>query len=167
MADAGAEKGIKGARAVTETTLAVSPLVVGRPLAAPWRRLAAMGVDLALVSLLSLLSGPWLGIATGAMLTVLLGNAATAPAALKVARVALRGLGAVIAGLSILALGHSDLVRADGLKLSALEATESAALRETVYVAPNLNPFVCRTNEALPRRSTSNPRSSVPCLSWT
>lgn len=145
MADAAVAAGSKGVRGVTETTLAVSPLVIGRPLAAPWRRLAAMAVDLALVSALSLLSGPWLGIATGAMLTVLLGNAATAPAALKVARVALRGLGAVIAGLSILALGHSDLVREDGLKLSALEAKESAALRETVYVAPTATPAELRT----------------------
>lgn len=124
-------------RTVTAETLSVSPEVLGRALAEPWRRAGAMAVDLLAVGMLSLLSGPWLALGTGAMLIVLLGNAATAPVALKVARIVCRGLGAVVVVLAVLAIGHSPVLRERGLALDALTGrTESAAMRETVWVRP-------------------------------
>ena len=45
---------------------AVAPDLLQRPLAEPWRRLAAMAFDLLAITLLSVLSGPWLGLGTGA-----------------------------------------------------------------------------------------------------
>lgn len=124
-------------RTVAAETLAVAPDVLARVLAEPWRRAAAMAVDLVAVGLLSLLSGPWLALGTGAMLIVLLGNAATAPAALKVARVICRGLGAVVVVLAILSIGHSPVLRARGLALDALTGrTDSAAMRDSVWVRP-------------------------------
>ena len=77
-------------RIVTLDTLAVAPDIASRPLAEPWRRLAGMGVDLLVVTLLSILSGPWLGLGTGLMLVVLFGNARTAPLPLKAVRLGCR-----------------------------------------------------------------------------
>src|SRR5688572_3265064 len=73
-------------RVVTPEALGVAPSALGMPLADPWRRFAAMLVDLTAVGLLSLLSGPWLGLATGAMLLVLFGNSPEAPFVLKAVR---------------------------------------------------------------------------------
>lgn len=124
-------------RTVSPDTLVVAPAVLGRVLAEPWRRAGAIAVDLLAVGLLSLLSGPWLALATGAMLIVLLGNAATAPMALKVARVVCRGLGAVVIVLAVLAIGHSPVLRERGLALDALVGrTESDAMRYSVWVRP-------------------------------
>lgn len=96
-----------------------------------------MLVDLAAVGLLSLLSGPWLMLGTGAMLVVLFGNAAKAPIALKVVRGLCRTLGATLVLLGVLALGHVSFVRTQGLKLDIFtDHPESEAMRETVYVSP-------------------------------
>lgn len=125
-------------RVSTPESLAVAPAVLGRPLAEPWRRLVAMLADLALVGLLSLLAAPWLGLATGAMLVVLFGNAPGVPVALKVVRHICRPLGVLVMVLSALALGHVSLLRSTGLNAEVFTGgTESEALRETVYVAPN------------------------------
>src|SRR5687767_8623924 len=125
-------------RIVTLDTLAVPPEIPGRPLAEPWRRLAAMGVDLLIVSLLSILSGPWLGLATGAMLLVLFGNSATAPLPLKAVRLACRILGALIVLASLAALGHVSLVRYGALRLDVFTGrAPSAAMRDTIHVSPN------------------------------
>lgn len=111
--------------------------MLGQPLAAPWQRLVAMIIDLATVGLLSLLSGPWLGLGTGAMLLLLFGNSAQAPIALKVVRQICRALGAVIILLSALALGHVSLLRSTNLKLEAFTGREvSPAMRESIFV-PN------------------------------
>ena len=124
-------------RTVVAETLAVAPEVLARFLAEPWRRAAAMAVDLVAVGLLSLLSGPWLALGTGAMLIVLLGNAAGAPTALKVARVLCRTLGAGIVVLAVLAIGHSPVLRDRGLALDVLTGrTESDAMRYSVWVRP-------------------------------
>lgn len=125
-------------RLVTAETLAVAPAVLGQPLAEPWRRAAAMAVDLAAVGLLSLLSAPWLGIATGALLVVLFGNSSAAPLAQKVVRWICRLLGAGIALLSVLVLGHVSLVREGGLHVDAITGRPaSAAMTDTVFVAPD------------------------------
>ncbi|MGH7946831.1 MAG: hypothetical protein ACREF9_17780, partial [Opitutaceae bacterium] len=123
---------------ITAEALAVAPSVLGHPLASPWRRLAAMLVDLAVVGVLSLLSGPWLGLATGAMLVVLFGNSAGAPLPLKAVRGVCRLLGAIIVLLSVLALGHVSLLRESGLELEAFTGRAPIpAMTETVYVSPD------------------------------
>ncbi len=132
-------------RTVSPETLSVSAAVLGRPLAEPWRRAVAMTVDLLAVGLLSLLSGPWLALGTGAMLIVLLGNAATAPAALRVARLVCRALGAAVVVFAVLAIGHSPILRERGLVLDALVGrTESPAMRESVWIRPEAGPAELR-----------------------
>lgn len=118
-------------------SLAVAPDVVGRALAEPWRRLAAMGVDLLIVTLLSILSGPWLGLGTGIMLIVLFGNASTAPLPLKLVRIACRAIGAIVVLVSLAALGHVSLVRYGALRLDVFTGrAPSKAMTETIYVSP-------------------------------
>lgn len=119
-------------------TLVIAPAVVGQPLAEPWRRLAAMAIDLVAVGCLSLLAGPFLGLATGALLIVLFGNAPAAPVVLKLVRWICRLLGVVIAVLSVLALGHVSPVKTGGLELNAFTGRPpSAAMTETHFVPPN------------------------------
>lgn len=124
-----------GGRKVTAETLTVVPSVLGQPLAEPWRRLAAMAVDLVAVALLSFLSKPFLGLGTGVLLGVLLGNAANAPAILRTFRWICRALGVVIILLSVLALGHGTLLRTSKVNLDAFTgADDSAAMKATVAV---------------------------------
>lgn len=112
--------------------------MLGRPLAEPWRRLAAMVVDVTVVGLLSLLAKPFLALGTGALLIVLLGNSEKAPAALKVFRWVCRGLGLAVMGLAVLAIGHGSLLRSSGLHLEALTGgAASPALEQKVFVPPN------------------------------
>jgi hypothetical protein len=127
----------------------VAPAVLGQPLAEPWRRAAAIAIDLAAIGVLSLLSAPWMGLASGVMLLVLFGNAASAPLALQVVRWICRLLGAAIAGLSLLVLGHVSFVREGGLHLDALTGRPaSAALTDTVFVAPEASTAELRTATA-------------------
>ncbi len=117
--------------------LTVAPEIVGRPLAEPWRRLAAMVIDLGAVGMLSLLSRPCLGLGTGFMLIVLFGNAPAVAVPLKLVRWACRGIGAAIVIFSVLALGHFSPLRSRGLSLDAfLNRGPSAAMKESIYVAP-------------------------------
>lgn len=130
---------------MTADTLVVAPSVLGQPLAEPLRRLGAMAVDLVAIGLLSLLSRPWLGIATGAMLMVLFGAARGAPVALKTLRVICRGLGGAVVLVSVLALGHSSFVRSPELRLDALTGrAPSAAMQETVEIAPEASKAALR-----------------------
>jgi uncharacterized RDD family membrane protein YckC len=116
----------------------VVPGVLGQPLAEPWRRLAAMLVDLVAVGLLSFLSRPFLGLAVGALLFVLLGNSPTAPMILKTFRWLCRALGVVVIVLSALALGHGSFLRTTKLNLDALTGHgPSAAMKQTVTVMPD------------------------------
>ncbi len=125
-------------RVVTADTLAVASSVLGQPLAEPWRRLAGIAVDLAVVGLLSLLSTPWLGLATGGLLLVLLGNDNHAPLAMKAVRSACRVLGVIVALLSVFALGHVSLLRDTSLKLEAFTGRPpSAAMTETISLPPD------------------------------
>lgn len=136
-------------RLVTADTLAVAPGVLGAPLAEPWRRLAAMMIDLAAVGLLSLLSAPWLGIATGGLLVVLFGHASTAPLPLKIVRWICRGLGSLLAFASTLTLGHVSFIREGGLHLDALTGrAPSAALTQSVFVAPDASAVELRSATA-------------------
>ena len=124
-------------RVVTAETLSVAANILGRSLAEPWRRAAAIAADLVIVGLLSLLATPWLGLATGALLLVLFGQAADAPLALKVARWGCRALGVVVGGLSILALGHVTLLRDTSLQLDAFTGRPaSAAMTMVVNIPP-------------------------------
>lgn len=149
MSAASAKPDSAAGRIVTAATLAVAPEVLGRPLAEPWRRLAAVALDLAAVGLLSLLSAPWLGIATGVLLVVLFGNQADAPVLLKGVRWICRLLGVGLAVFSTLVLGHVSFLREGGLRTDALTGPqESAAMRDTVYVAPNASPGELRSATA-------------------
>jgi uncharacterized RDD family membrane protein YckC len=133
-------------RVVTPATLSASPSILGLPLASPWRRLVAMIVDLSAVGLLSLLSGPWLGLATGGMLIVLFGNSREAPLALKAVRMVCRVLGAIVVLLSVLALGHVSLLRKSGLELEAFTGRPPIpAMKESVFVAPDASPSELRS----------------------
>jgi len=123
---------------VTARSLTAAPSIVGKPLAEPWRRLGGMLVDLAMIGLLSLLSGPWLGLGTGAMLVVLFGSDRTAPFPKKLIRWACRGLGTTIVVLAILALGHAPFLRKGGLHFDAfIGGTKSAAPVERIWVSPD------------------------------
>ena len=137
-----------GRRVIAET-LAVAPEVLNLPLAEPWRRLAAIVVDVAVVGLLSLLSTSILGLATGVLVMVLLGSRRDVPLAMKIVRWILRGFGTVLILLSVLALGHVPSVQSRALNLDALTGrAESAALKETVFVSPNPSPSELRAATA-------------------
>lgn len=138
MSDEIAKTAVPSGRIVIAETLSLAPSVLGQRLAAPWQRLGAMVVDLAAVGLLSLLSGPWLGLGTGAMLILLFGNSSKVPIALKVVRQVCRALGAIILLLSALALGHVSVLRSSGLELEVFTGRKpSAAMKETLFVSPN------------------------------
>lgn len=126
-----------GGRKVRTETLAVAPEIVGLTLAEPWRRLAAMIVDLTVIAALSLLTAPFLGLALGLMLALILGTGRDAPIALRIARWVCRLLGGTVIVLSALALGHGSFMRGD-INLDALQQSgESPAMRQTVFVPPN------------------------------
>lgn len=86
MADAIDTTKAQSGRHVRADTLAVSPEILGLSLAEPWRRLAAMVVDLVMIALLSQLAGAFLGIAMGLLLALILGTGKGAPIALRAAR---------------------------------------------------------------------------------
>ena len=138
MPDESTAKPKPSAKVVTADTLTVAAGVLGQPLAEPWRRLAGMLVDLAVIGALSLLAKPFLAAATGLLLIVLLGNATPVPAVLKVLRLICRCAGAVVIIFSVLALGHVSPLRTGGLHLDSLVGeAESAVAHETISVSPN------------------------------
>jgi hypothetical protein len=135
--------------------------------------MAAMGVDLLAVGMLSLLSGPWLGIATGILLVVLFGNSAGAPLPQVAVRWICRALGATLTLLSALALGHVSLVREGGLHLDALTGrSPSAASTEDIFVSPDAGPSELReANIRLQRQvetlRTEHRELQAAASSWT
>ncbi len=138
MADENVTETVMEGRIVRTETLSVAPEVLALNLASPIRRLGAILIDLVLVGLLSLLSGAFLGIASGVMLAVLFGNERDAPVAKKFFRWICRGLGVVIVGVSVLSLGHTSLLKSETLNVEALlENEESEAVRKTVRIDPN------------------------------
>jgi hypothetical protein len=159
-------------RAVTAETLSAAPSILGLPLADPWRRFTGMMIDLGAVTLLSLLSGPWLGLGTGAMLILLFGNAASAPIPMKAVRLFCRVLGALIVALSVLALGHVSLIRDSALNLEAFTGREIIpAMKETIYVAPDasageLRSAVSRLEKQVSELKAENTRLREATRSW-
>ena len=159
-------------RAVTAESLSAATTVLGLPLAEPWRRLGAIIIDLVAVTLLSLLTGPWLGLASGAMLIVLFGNAASAPIPMKAVRLFCRALGALVIVLSVLALGHVSLVRDSALNLETFTGREAIpAMKETVYVAPDasaseLRTAVAKFEKQVDALKAENARMSEVTRSW-
>lgn len=141
MPEQPAARGPAQVRLVRPETLTVADAVLNLPLAEPWRRLAAMVLDLLVIGLMSVLSGPFLGIATGVMLMVLFGNRSGAPAALLVSRWTCRVAGAVVILIASLALGHSNWLRTGQLRLAALQGDgRIAAERQDVAVPPHASP---------------------------
>lgn len=135
MADAMETPAKSNGRHVRTDTLAVAPAILGLQLAEPWRRLAAMLSDLVVIALLSQLAGAFLGIAMGLMLALILGTGKDAPFALRMARWVCRLAGGAVVMISLLALGHVDIIKG-GLDLSAA-GEESAALKRNVFVQEN------------------------------
>lgn len=132
---------VSGGRVVTADPLVAAGTVLGQPLAEPWRRLAAIATDLTLVTALSILSRPWLGLGTGVMLLVLFGNSRTAPLPLRIVRGFCRVVGAILALGSALALGHVSLARTGALHFDVLAGRPaSAAMRQPPLVSPDATP---------------------------
>jgi hypothetical protein len=160
-------------RRVTAETLTAAPSIVGLPLADPWRRFVGMLVDLGAVGLLSLLSGPWLGLGTGLMLIVLFGHASSAPIPLKAVRLACRVLGAIIVVLSVFALGHVSLLRKSGLELEAFTGRAPVpAMSETIFIPPTASPSELREATAKLEKQVAalkaeNLRLREASKSWT
>lgn len=129
----------------------MAPGVLGQPLAEPWRRLAAILVDLVVIGLLSFLARPWLALGTGVLLIVLFGNADSAPLVLRTVRWMARALGAVIVLVAMLALGNSSLVRSAKVDLEVLTGSgQSEAMKRDVFVRDNASAAEVRmANEQL------------------
>jgi hypothetical protein len=159
-------------RVVTPETLAAASSILGLPLADPWRRFVAMLVDLAAVALLSLLSGPWLGLATGSMLIVLFGNSPGAPLPLKAVRAACRLLGAIIVVISVFALGHVSLLRKSGLELEAFTGRpQIPAMKESIFVPPDasmgdLRAATAKLEKQVAELKAENTRLQEASRSW-
>ena len=127
----------------------MAPEVLGQPLAEPWRRLAAMLVDLVVIALLSLLSRPFLAMGTGVLLIVILGAKPDAPLALKTIRTLCRVVGAVIFLVGVLALGNGTWLRSARVDVEALTGRgESGAMKQEVYVPPNATASQLRASTA-------------------
>jgi len=146
MASDGEKSGNRECGVVSPRGFTLSQAVIGRTLATPWKRLLSILLDMVVVAVLSLLSGPWLGLATGAMLIVLFGNDPEAPIPKKAVRWACRAMGAIVIVLSVLALGHLPLLKERGLQIDALTGFEpSQAQREVIVLPPNATNGEVRT----------------------
>jgi uncharacterized RDD family membrane protein YckC len=173
MSEGTAPSAPRPGRVVTAETLAVAPSILGLPLAEPWRRAAAIILDLAVVGLLSLLSAPWLGLATGLMLVFLFGNASSAPFAMIAVRWVCRVLGVAVALLSVLVLGHSSFVKASGLRIDALTGRPpSAAMTDTLWIAPEapaseLRAANAKLQDQVEALKTENRDLQAASTSWT
>ncbi len=110
--------------------LRVAPDLVGRRLASPIQRAAAMAVDLVAIGALSLLAHPVLGLLTGATLAALGTRRESDAKTWTVVRWALIALGAVVILLSGAALAGQPLVRTGAFNLAAEKE------------APDLSPVV-------------------------
>ena len=138
MSDKAVTPVVSSGRKVRTGTLAVAPEIVGLNLAEPWRRLAAMILDLIIIGFLSLLSGPFLGIVAGVLLVLLLGNGKSAPFFLKIARWGCRITGVLVVLTSVFALGHTSFTHFDRLNMSAIIGPgESPAMKKSVFVPAN------------------------------
>lgn len=126
----------KPVRVVTADTLMVAPAVLGRPLAAPGQRLAGMAIDLVVIGALSWLAKPCLGLATGAMLLVLLGNGAHVPTGQRVLRWICRIGGAAMIILAVLNLAQSSSLLSGKLHLDAIDTEEVAAAPLRSVIVP-------------------------------
>jgi hypothetical protein len=110
---------------------------------------------------------------TGLMLIVLFGNARSAPIPLKAVRLGCRVLGAIIAVLSVLALGQVSLLRRSGLNLEAfIGRAPIPAMSETVFVpatasASELRAIVAKLEKQVAELKAENLRLREASLSWT
>ena len=129
----GAEAVKPKGRVVDPVVLRLDPGLLHAPLAAPWRRAGAMALDLMVVGLLSLLTGPVLGLFTGFTLASL-GSPRVSDARIwRTFRWVLILLGAGVMILSILFLTGRPLVRTAAFNLGRVESGPSL---EPVMVPP-------------------------------
>ncbi len=99
-------------------TARVDPALDGRPLAAHWQRLAAMAVDMVLVSALSVLSGPLLAIGMGATIVSLGGRNVSPARAWAVIRWVFIALGAGVVVAAVFLMAGRPLVRPGAFHLA-------------------------------------------------
>lgn len=123
----------KPSRVVRLEVVAVDPALAARRLAEPWQRLLAIVIDLCVIALLSVFTGPVLGIATGVTLAVLGDSRVSDTRTWRVVKWVFRGLGVVVVVLSLASAMGNKLVRTDAFNLGAAE--RRADLRE-VYLPP-------------------------------
>ena len=97
----------------------VDPALAGRPLAAHWQRLLGMGIDLLLVSLLSVLTGPQLALGMGATIISLGGRNVSPTRAWAVVRWVFIALGAAIMVAAAFMMAGRPLVRPGAFHLAA------------------------------------------------
>jgi hypothetical protein len=105
---------------VNPDALQLDPALLGATLAAPWRRAAAMVVDLILIGLLSLLANPVLGLLTGVTVAVLGSRKVSTAHFWQVFRWVLIALGASISVLSGFLLIGRPIVKTSAFNLGAV-----------------------------------------------
>ena len=108
-------------------TARVDPALEGRRLAAHWQRIAAMAIDLALVSVLSVLTGPLLALGMGATILSLGGRNVSPARAWAVVRWVFIALGAAVMVSAAFLMVGRPLVRPGAFHLGT-KAPEAAAL---------------------------------------
>lgn len=108
-------------RLVNPEVLQVDPQLLRQPLAAPWRRAAAMLVDLLLIGLLSLLAGPVLGLLTGLTLAALASRHVSDSAFWRAFRWVLIVLGVGVMILSGFLMIGRPIVRSSAFNLGRAE----------------------------------------------
>lgn len=100
-------------RTITPDAFSVAPGLLGLPLASPWRRLAAMAVDLVLIALLANARGVFFALAAGAFLFWLSWRGRRSSTASKASRAGFGCLGAAIVAVTVLATLGPRLVPDD------------------------------------------------------
>lgn len=102
-------------RTITPDAFSVAPGLLGIPLAPPWRRAAAMAVDLVLVALLANARGVFLALAAGAFLFWLAIRGRKETASSRTTRAGIGCLGAAVVTIALLATIGPRLVPDDAV----------------------------------------------------
>ncbi|MFO7587036.1 MAG: RDD family protein [Gemmatimonadota bacterium] len=102
-------------RTITPDAFSVAPGLLGIPLARPWRRAAAMAVDLVLIALLANARAVFFAVAAGAFLFWIAFRGRTESTASRAKRAGLGCLGAVVVSIAALATFGPGLVPDDAV----------------------------------------------------
>ncbi len=119
-----------------ETAL-VDPSLAGRPLAAHWQRLAAMAIDLVLVALLSVLTGPPLAIGMGLTIASLGGRNVSPTRVWAVVRWVFIALGCAVVVAAVFLSAGRPLVRPGAFHLADKVPAETVLAPVELPLAPS------------------------------